>query len=438
MITYNSKVDILNKFAIVRSIYTENGWLSLISGIDLLDEEIMIDEYSTTKELLSVRNELGMLTESIKKDSTIISYNNFKQFITPEYSRTNFSDIYNSSYYYDENLYQCAINDYKVLLKKDSISVISPEVESVFHTSGFDVLNISTGFHATLEGEKKLEINSSGCFHFIMDESIATITNDNSIILQSSPENDRLDFTQTFENIKSLNCDDFDFEVLYKNYQINFLLKEDKLNLKYKDFTEQKTIISSNTSLHNMEHIRVDDGAGINDFYIDKNEVTVADYNKFINESGYITEVEKRGWSYIVESSFKSDRKYSQSNDEGISKYLKLEKGYGVNWKCDEFGKPLHMTSQDTNRPVIHINYYDALRYCKWAGKQLPVGDEMFYAAKELINSNNFNNYVMCASTSGGKINKVRQKLEDKNHIWDILGNVYEWCSDWMLLAVAG
>ena len=262
LITYNSKVDILNKFAIVRSIYTENGWLSLISGIDLLDEEIMIDEYSTTKELLSVRNELGMLTESIKKDSTIISYNNFKQFITPEYSRTNFSDIYNSSYYYDENLYQCAINDYKVLLKKDSISVISPEVESVFHTSGFDVLNISTGFHATLEGEKKLEINSSGCFHFIMDESIATITNDNSIILQSSPENDRLDFTQTFENIKSLNCDDFDFEVLYKNYQINFLLKEDKLNLKYKDFTEQKTIISSNTSLHNMEHIRVDDGAG--------------------------------------------------------------------------------------------------------------------------------------------------------------------------------
>lgn len=431
-ITYNDKTDILNEFAIIRSTYQGDSWLSLISGIGMLDEKVKISDSCTVKEMPSVRNDLGKLTETILNDSTIISYNNFKKFITPFYSRTNVANKYTSVYYYDNNLYQCAINAYKVLLQKDSISIINPEIEAVFHQSGFNIKNKNTGFQSQLTGEKNLEISLPGCFPFVMKNETAFISNNKHVELQSSHENDKIDFSQASNYLKNLSYNNFAVDINYSNYQLEFLLKEDRINIKYRDFAKEKTIYTSNTRLYNMELINVGSETTINDFYIDKNEVTVADYNKFVAETGYITEVEKRGWSYIVETNFSSDRKYSPSGDEGLSNYLKLEKGHGVNWKCNEFGKPLYMISQDTNRPVIHISYHDALQYCKWAGKQLPYREEMLFAAKELINGGNFDNYVMFSSTSGGKINKVRQKLETDTHIWDILGNVYEWCSDWV------
>ena len=431
-ITSNGNTVKLNEYAIIRSAQQANEWRSLISGIDLLEDKVKLDENSTTKELQSVRSDLGVLTETIKQDSTIISYKNFSLDITPAYSRTNFADKYNSVYYYDQNLYQCVINDYKVSLKKDSISVFSPGVETYFNSSGFNIHNSQTGFHSKLTGEKNLTIEFPGCYPFIMNEETVTITNNNHIVIKSSPNSDHIDFANASENLISMHYSDQMLEVNYSDYQMGFLLTEDEINLNYRNYTKDKTIYASNTKLVNMELISIKGEFSINDFYIDKNEVSLAEFKRFVEEAGYVTEVEKRGWSYIVDGNFKSSRKYSPSGDKGLSNSLDLEKGFGVNWKCNEFGEMLHLQSQDTNRPVVHVSYYDALHYCNWAGKQLPSRDEMLYAAGSLISNGDLNNYVMYANTSGGKINRVKQKLETNEHIWDILGNVYEWCNDWM------
>jgi hypothetical protein len=429
-ITYKNTTEVLNEYAIIRSTLEAGGWLSLISGIDLLEDKVKIDENSITKELLSARSDLGVLTEIIKPDSTIITYQNFNKYITPTYSRTIFANKYTSIYYYDQNLYQCVVKDYKVSLKKDSISVISPGIETYFNTSGFNIHNTQTGFQSRLTGEKNLEVDFSGCFAFRMNNETATIKTNHQTVVKSSPDSDQIDFTDASKSLMSLYYSNSNLEVKYDSYQMNFHLTAGKIILNYKNYLKKKTIYASNTKLSNMELISVSGDLKINDFYIDKNEVTIADFKTFVEETGYITEIEKRGWSYIVDGNFKPGRKYKPSGDEGLSTSLGLEKGYSVSWKCDEFGKLVNMQSQDTNRPVIHVNYYDALHYCNWAGKQLPSRDEMLYAANEIINGENFVNYVMFANTSGGKINRVRQKLETNSHIWDVLGNVYEWCSD--------
>ena len=75
----------------------------------------------------------------------------------------------------------------------------------------------------------------------------------------------------------------------------------------------------------------------VESFYIDKFEVTNADYQKFIDATGYAT---PRHWE---------NRKYRQGED---------------------------------NLPVVYVNWRDANAYCRWAGKRLPTEIEWEKAAR--------------------------------------------------------
>jgi hypothetical protein len=423
--------DTLSKFAIIRSSMQNNDWVSLISGIDLVNEKVEINEEGTVKKLQSVRNELGVLTETIKKDSTIISYKNFWKYITPYYSRTQYSNKLNSVYYFDKGLYLCKAGNYNVEIKKDSMSIVSPQLSGIFHNTGFKLENETKGFDVSLKGDNHLKVIYPGFFDFLMNSGVAGINSkEDGLALYTSNSSDSLALN-TANALQIIEQSNSVIEVTNPNYKLDFYLYEDRIELDQDFSITTKHILTSNTKLHNMELIRYESESGEESFYIDKNEVTVAEFAKFVNATGYLTEVEKRGWSFVVKMGFDAGKKYTHSGDLGISKHLKLEKGYSVNWRCDEFGKLINLKSQDSSRPVIHVNYYDALNYCLWAGKQLPNRKEMLIAADDILSNGNFRDYVMYSENSGGKINLVRQKLESKLYIWDILGNVYEWCDDW-------
>lgn len=430
---YRSHTDTLQKFAIIRSSMQQNKWYSLISGIDLVNEKVMISEDGAVKKLQSVRGELGVLTETIKQDSTIISYNNFRKYITPYYTRTMYKDQHKSVYYFDRNLYICDVGNYNLEIKEDSMSICTTEITGIFHDAGFGVFNLNKGYEVSLFGDNKLQVAYPGFFNFLMNHGVATVSNQqNDLILNVSSNTDSLILNTSKDTFQVIEHEDAVIEVSNQNYRLDFHLREDRIEIK-PEFSEKiNYILTSNTKLQNMELIKYQSEEGtIESFYIDKNEVTVSEFAKFVKATGYLTEVEKRGWSFVVEEGFDAGRKYTQSEETGISRHLKLEKGFSVNWKCDEYGKMLNLISQDTSRPVIHVNYFDALQYCLWAGKQLPYRKEMNAAAKDLLTNSTFRNYVMFSENSGGKVNLVRQKLESEARIWDILGNVYEWCSDW-------
>jgi len=148
----------------------------------------------------------------------------------------------------------------------------------------------------------------------------------------------------------------------------------------------------------------------IDGFYIDITEVTNNQFQKFVNETGYLTIAEREiDWDDVKKSLPPGTPKPHDSilqpgslifNDQikavdNMENYFQWWRWQiGANWKAPK--GPGSNIENKGDFPVVHIAYEDAIAYCDWANRRLPTEAEWESAAQ--------GNYKNAVFTWGDKV----------------------------------
>jgi sulfatase modifying factor 1 len=84
-------------------------------------------------------------------------------------------------------------------------------------------------------------------------------------------------------------------------------------------------------------------------FYLSRYETTVAQFRRFVEDSGYKTDGEKNGGGHAHDA--KAEWKHRD----------------GTNWKKPGFAGPYEMSER---HPVVHVSHADSLAFCTWVQKR--------------------------------------------------------------------
>jgi formylglycine-generating enzyme required for sulfatase activity len=194
----------------------------------------------------------------------------------------------------------------------------------------------------------------------------------------------------------------------------------------------------------------------VDGFFMDKTDVTNAQFARFVKATGYVTVAERKpraeDYPGAPPENLVAGAMVFSPPDHAIplndySQWWAYVPG--ANWRHPT-GPKSSIAGKD-NFPVVDVSYDDALAYAKWAGKRLPTeaewefaargglagktyvwGDEFRPAGKWMANTHQ-GNFPDKDTGADGHVGlaPVAQYPPNQYGLYDMAGNVWQWTSDW-------
>jgi formylglycine-generating enzyme required for sulfatase activity len=186
----------------------------------------------------------------------------------------------------------------------------------------------------------------------------------------------------------------------------------------------------------------------VSPFQIDRFPVTNEEFAAFVDATGYRTEAEVFGWSFVFWAHIPAER-FEELVEDTVASAQWWCKVPGAFWRQPE--GPGSDAGGRARYPVVHVSWNDARAYAAWASKDLPTEAEWEYAARGGLEQKLYP--WGDELTPGGEhrcnVWQGRFPVKDTGEdgfagicpvdgfppngfgIYSVTGNVWEWCGDW-------